>query len=446
MDICDNCPLPNPSQADCQHNDIGDVCDLDEGTSDDCDSNGVPDECQPDADGDGVINACECVTGPRTGPDCNDNGIPDACEPEADCNHNNSLDECDIALGLSDDCDDDGVPDECSGIGDCNSNDILDSCDIAAGSSADVDANGIPDECQECFVLADCADLDGDGIRDDNCLWWACESGSCQPDPIGFADMGGSFGACPPDGAADGNDRFHALNCFSNLNTAGMPPYPCESSSPVAYNVDAGGPFGNCDPDGVCDGNDAFHALNAFQGSTMCSCPSGPAPTTPRPPIEVAETSIRLEAESPTIRPGETVEVHVFLVDSVLDLRGYQLHVTAAGGDSGTVDLVDIAVHDRKDRVFVGRADWRAFNIHTYQMLAGLDTEGVETRIGAYLATFTFRFSPDAAGAFTLGLLHDDQDPAQRTFLFPTPAGAKIEVKSVIPAMIRVKSPAPRRS
>ena len=76
----------------------------------------------------------------------------------------------------------------------------------------------------------------------------------------------------------------------------------------------------------------------------------------------------------------------------------------------------------------------------------GDETEGVETRIGAYLATFTFRSSPDAAGVFTLGLLHDDQDPAQRTFLFPTPAGAKIEVKSVIPAVIRVKPPAPRRS
>lgn len=130
----------------------------------------------------------------------------------------------------------------------------------------------------DCASVADCADLNLDGVRDDGCLWWECAGGTCLSTEIPFADMGGAVGACPPDGAADANDRFHALNCFANADTQGQPPYPCEANPPAAFNVDAGGPFGACAPDGVCDGHDAFHALNAFEGSTSCGCPAGPGP------------------------------------------------------------------------------------------------------------------------------------------------------------------------
>jgi hypothetical protein len=130
-----------------------------------------------------------------------------------------------------------------------------------------------------CLDVADCADTNGDNLRDDSCTWWACNAGSCQATAVPFADVGGQFGACLPDGAADGHDRFHALNCFSNQATTGTPGYPCEDSPPAALNVDAGGPFADCSPDGVCDGHDAFHALNAFDGTSTCNCPAGPAPS-----------------------------------------------------------------------------------------------------------------------------------------------------------------------
>jgi hypothetical protein len=126
--------------------------------------------------------------------------------------------------------------------------------------------------------VADCADLDADSIRDDPCTWWACAANACESTAITFADMGGANGACPPDGTADGHDRFHALNCFSNQNTQGQPGYPCEEEPPAAFNVDAAGRFGSCAPDGVCDGNDAFAALNAFEGVATCTCPPGPQP------------------------------------------------------------------------------------------------------------------------------------------------------------------------
>jgi hypothetical protein len=162
-------------------------------------------------------------------------------------------------------------------LADCNINGEPDACDILSGGSTDLNGDGRPDECPStgCNV-ADCADADGDGVRDDNCVYWSCQGAACAGTPIGFGDMGGEFGSCTADGSTDGHDRFHALNCFSNQDTLGTPGYPCEAAPPAAYNVDAGGPFGSCAPDGVCDGNDAFHALNTFDGSSTCTCPSDP--------------------------------------------------------------------------------------------------------------------------------------------------------------------------
>jgi hypothetical protein len=285
-----------------------------------------------------------------------------------------------------------------------------------------------------------CADLDGDGIRDDNCVWWSCNGAACQGTPIMFADMGGQFGTCEPDGATDGNDRFHALNCFANVDTAGNSGYPCEGDAPHAYNVDAGGQFGSCSADGVCDGNDAFAAINAFNGTTPCSCPSPPMPTAPalNPPLDRA--ALRLAATQKAIAPGETVDVDVQLAGDLSDLRGYQLHLAIRGGDSGALQLVDISV--REPSVFSGAA-WSAFNVRTAQMVAGLDGPGIAAPAGATLATFTLRADSAAAGAFSVDLFADADDPGQRTYLFPTPAQGRIAVTAVEPATVRV-APAAR--
>jgi hypothetical protein len=344
----------------------------------------------------------------------------------------------------------------------------------------DDNGNGLDDACEPprpCpgGSLAECADLDGNGVRDDNCVWWACTGGTCQATGIVFADMGGMFGACPPDGAADGNDRVHALNCFADTDTSGAPGYPCEASPPQAFNVDAGGPFGDCNPDGVCDGHDAFHALNAFDGSSACTCPPAapspalPAPPRPHPPAaadaaqraagpakavpaagdsaqkEPQDTApaapsatIALRARSANIQPGRRVEVEVTLQTALSDLRGYQLHLAARGGSSGSLQLVDIAIERRSDLAFAGLPFWSAFNASTGQMLAGLDSPGVAVPAGAYLATFTYQASPDAAGEFAVELLADRTDSTQRTFLFPTPAGSTITIPAVPPARIAI--------
>jgi hypothetical protein len=149
---------------------------------------------------------------------------------------------------------------------------------------------------------------------------------------------------------------------------------------------------------------------------------------------------LRLTATRETIRPGDTVEVIVVLDSALPDLRGYQLHAGITGGDAGGLDVVDMSIEQRKDHVFAGLPDWRAFNVHTQQALAGIDAAGIETRPGAYLATLTLRASRDAAGTFAIDVLHDNTDPAQRTFLFPTSAQGRIELRSVTPAVVTVES------
>ena len=284
-----------------------------------------------------------------------------------------------------------------------------------------------------------CCDLDGDGIRDDGCVWCECDGSPCnailQQIDIVFADMGGENGTCPPDGVADANDRFHALNCFSNQNTLGLPGYSCEPFPPSATNVDAGGEFGTCSPDGVCDGNDAFHALNAFQGLTSCSCPGGgPAP---QAPFSNGLATLTARPDSDQIRSGELVRVDVHLTSGLDDLRGYQLHLAASGGTRGSLILEDITVTKRGDAVF-GPTAWMAFNVDTAQMVAGLDGAGVNVSSKGYLASFYYRASSDAAGRFVVDILHDSTDSTQRTFLFPTAAHGRIDVLKSSPATVHV--------
>ncbi len=275
-------------------------------------------------------------------------------------------------------------------------------------------------------TLGACADSNADGIRDDNCTWWTCAGDLCTATEIVFGDMSGQFGSCEPDGAADGNDRFQALNCFAAQGPDGGP-YTCEAAPPLAYNVDAGGQFGTCAPDGVCDGNDAFHALNAFAGATDCSCPldGGPMPD-PVDPVVVDQTSIALIPSTSIIRPNETVLVDIFVNEALDDLRGYQLHLNVSGGLSGGLETIDISVQPRETRAFV--SDWRAFNLTTRQIVAGLDGDGSAVPLNAYLATFTLKASSNASGSFAVELLHDDGDPSQRTFLFPTAQRGMIKV------------------
>jgi hypothetical protein len=317
----------------------------------------------------------------------------------------------------------DHTTDYAVGWSDCNHNSVPDFNDIESGTSFDADGDGRPDECEapaaECNLTASCADSDGDGVRDDACVWSECAGGTCIDTPLNtFADMGGAFGECSPDQFANIHDRNHALACFAGTNS-------CDS-----INVDAGGAFGGCAPDGFCNIHDANHALAAFAGTSTCACPAGPAPQFATAPV--GEATVRLWSSEHRITSGGEVDVEIFIDGPVEALRSYQLDLEVTGGRSGELELVGIFVEDRKDEVFARRRDvFNAVNRSTGQILSGLEAdEGVPARKTAYLATFTYRASGRARGEFVIDL-------ASETYLV-APGDGEITVMREKPVVVTI--------
>ncbi len=416
-----------------------------------CDSvDACPHDTDNDADGDGVCGDVDQCPGFDDTLDADLDGVPDDCDPCPSSNPDDTdgdgvCESADICAGFDDniDADGDGVPDGCDACtgndasGDSDADNVCDSDDVCPGfdDMVDEDNNGTPDGCDvvPCVTHGDCADGDDDGIRDDGCVFWACEAGECIETDISYADMGGPHGDCQVDGTADGNDRFHALNCFSNQTPRGGFGYPCEAEAPAAYNVDAAGLGAPCSPDGVCDGNDAFAALNAFSGNTSCSCNGTPAPLTSAEPAIVDEVALLLIPSVNRAAVGDTVEVDVYITGGARDLRGYQLHAAA----SPELELIDMFVTDRRDHAFARIGYWDAYNLENRQMLAGIDAEGVSMKGNVYLATLVFAIrSTKNDDTLMVDLLHDPADPTQRTVLFGTPAGSTLEIVNTVPAVI----------
>jgi cysteine-rich repeat protein len=270
-----------------------------------------------------------------------------------------------------------------------------------------------------CFVANDC-DLNEDGVRDDNCEFVECSDSACVATPIVYADMGGAFGVCPPDGFSNIHDRNHALSCFAGTN-------PCDS-----INIDAGGAFGACPPDGFCNIHDANHALASFAGTSTCSCPSGPVPEFE--PHVAGHAKVVVVQNYRSIAPGSEVQARVFLEGPVDRLRGYQLEANVSGGDAGILELIGIDVERRKDDVFGDRNDtFDAFNPEG-RMLRGLGSEEGVAVLEAYLATFTYRASKDASGQFVIDLTNGDD---AQTYLVANGDGM-IEITGTVPAIVTV--------
>ncbi len=79
---------------------------------------------------------------------------------------------------------------------------------------------------------------------------------------------------------------------------------------------------------------------------------------------------------------------------------------------------------------YAADATWQAFNLTTAQVVVGRDGPGVGVQANAHLATFTYRVPRFASGTFHISVLHDDEDSAQRTFMFPTKPNGRITVES----------------
>ncbi len=291
-----------------------------------------------------------------------------------------------------------------------------------------------------CSSFDSCADVDEDGITDDACQWWFCSGGGCHAVERVFGDLGGPFGRCSPDGVADGQDHFHALNCFKNTSTDEVSPYSCEQNAPASYNIDVSGPDQPCAPDGRCDGHDMFAVLDAFSRQSPCSCSGGPAPAMPGKSVTgTAQFSVIPSAR--VVSPGDVVSIDVF-VQTGAPLRGYQLHLDSSAGRAGSLDLIDISINQAESPFL--QHDWSAFNIATGQMVAGVDSGARAAHEMSYLATFTYLASPRAAGQFLIDLLANDKE-AHRTYLFPENISEEVVGGVSSPVVIEVLASQPGR-
>ena len=174
---------------DCNGNGISDLCETATGQVADCDQNSVPDSCQPDADSDGLINACDgCPNDPaKTEPGQCGCGVADTdtdSDGTADCNDGCPTDPAKTEPGIcgcgvaETDTDGDGTAD-CNDDDDDNDGvaDSLDAFPLDAGESVDTDGDGQGNnadadddndgvvDSQDAFPLdaAESADTDGDG-------------------------------------------------------------------------------------------------------------------------------------------------------------------------------------------------------------------------------------------------------------------------------------------
>ncbi len=225
-----------------------------------------------------------------------------------------------------------------------------------------------------------------------------------------------------PSPGRGGRQQETRLTCFSGDSA-------CDT-----INIDAGGAFGACAPDGFCNVHDANRALTCFAGANSCSCAGGAAPEFG--PLVVDHAGLTLTPSRRSARPGETVQVRAFIDAPLEALQSYQLHVGTSGGRRGRLEL--IAIEDRKDFVFQGSADvFDAYNVENAQMLAGLEHGDVAVAPETYLATFTYRASPDAVGTFVIDVAYDE-DNGDQTFLIGAEQTDKIEVTHTHPAVITV--------
>lgn len=117
---------------------------------------------------------------------------------------------------------------------------------------------------------------------------------------------------------------------------------------------------------------------------------------------------VSLKSKQVTVLAGGQVNVEVF-VTNVQDLASYEMRLNVVGGDRGTLTLEQIVVdQQRADYVFKNAGVQILDAVDMKQQRVGMVRFGGGSAVAAdqqaYLATFTFRVSADAAGKFAVTL------------------------------------------
>lgn len=117
--------------------------------------------------------------------------------------------------------------------------------------------------------------------------------------------------------------------------------------------------------------------------------------------------TISAMARQQTAAPGELIDVDVF-INNVDDLSVYQLVVAVQNGNSGNLQLEELDIeNDRPDYAFADSQVIKAVHLEGARMGAVQVNSSVDISRSAYLGTYRYRVSQDAAGVFSVGVKVD---------------------------------------
>jgi hypothetical protein len=221
--------------------------------------------------------------------------------------------------------------------------------------------------------------------------YFACPNG----DVVGGTGPGGPLGPSGPNGLPlSVSDILAIVGAFSGANPPACPeteglPRSCDNLTFA--------------PAGAC-GNSATSAGSS--SGTASSLSIDGSRSAPLVSDDVVNGDFVLVPRQRTARAGGFVDVDVF-VSGVEGLVGFEMGVHANGGRRGGLTLDSITVDtQRSDYVFNGLYSFPAIDSTLGRLGGALMGSGVDVAAGdrAYVGTFRFAVSADAAGAFNVAV------------------------------------------
>lgn len=156
-----------------------------------------------------------------------------------------------------------------------------------------------------------------------------------------------------------------------------------------------------------------------------------------------AGATVSVKAAAGNTQPGGTIKVEAY-VSGALNVSAYQVQLGVSGGTKGTLTLESMAVDRTRQDFGFYQANSELLDVQdkNNEWVGLVRTAGGSDMVKpSYVATFTFRASPDAAGSFKINVRSDSTE----TFLLDQ-AAVQIPHKIGAAAEVTVGAPTPTRT
>ena len=146
-----------------------------------------------------------------------------------------------------------------------------------------------------------------------------------------------------------------------------------------------------------------------------------------------AGATVSVKALQGNVQPGGTVTVEAY-VSGALNVSAYQIQLGASGGTKGTLTIESMSVDKQRQDFAFYQAGSEMLDVQdkNSQWVGLVRTSGASNVVKpAYVATFTFRASADAAGNFKINVRSDSTETfilTQDGVLIPHKVSAAAEV------------------